>query len=560
MSAPAKRQLRELARVVLGFAALAIGYTYPLAFKLSSLGRTDNADGQFAIWNVAWVARTLVVDPLNVFDANIFHPHRWTLAYSEANLGAGLIALPVYWLTRNPYAAFNFALLASFVLSGAATYYLVRYLTHDRRAAWISGMCFAFCPYLFGHVPHIQLLMAAGLPLTLLAFHRLVDSPTPGRAITLGLTMTLQTIFCAYYGVMAMLIVGFGVLFVALADRRWSNRTYWKAVAIAAGVAILTASPLALPYALLLQTDSSFGRSLDAAREYAATWRMYLASNSYLHAPLMNIVGRSGELLFPGIVAAVFGAVGAWATWRSTDRSRGWFYLSLAALAVWVSLGPDAGLYRALYATIPGFTLMRAPSRFGLIVPLALSVLAGIGIAVLLAQRPRGRLVAAALAVLAGAELAVPLRLTPVPPVEPAYQLLAGLPRGAVLDLPVYSHPFRFLRARYQLGSTAHWMPIVVAYSDFVPGEFMEKMNALAGFPSRAAFKLLERDRVRYVVFHMREFKTPEAQRTLREGLEQFAPYLRRLHADDGAMLYEIVGFPDGGAITPDSAAISDGR
>jgi hypothetical protein len=44
-----------------------------------------------AIWNVAWVARTLVTDPLHVFDANIFYPHRQTLSYSESNLGAGIL-------------------------------------------------------------------------------------------------------------------------------------------------------------------------------------------------------------------------------------------------------------------------------------------------------------------------------------------------------------------------------------------------------------------------------------------------------------------------------------
>ena len=102
--------------------------------------RVDNADGQFSIWNVAWVARTLVVDPLHVFDANIFYPHRWTLAYSETNLGAGILAIPVYWLTRNPYAAHNFVFLLSFVLSGTGTYYLVRYLAGDRRAAAVAGL------------------------------------------------------------------------------------------------------------------------------------------------------------------------------------------------------------------------------------------------------------------------------------------------------------------------------------------------------------------------------------------------------------------------------------
>src|SRR5258708_26434548 len=36
------------------------------------------------------------------------------------------------------------------------------------------------------------------------------------------------------------------------------------------------------------------------------------------------------------------------------------------------------------------------------------------------------------------AELRVPLSFRRIPRVEPAYRVLAGLPRGAVLELPVY--------------------------------------------------------------------------------------------------------------------------
>ena len=89
--------------------ALTALLTSPLAFHLGALGRIDNGDGRFSIWNVAWVARTLVVDPLHVFDANIFYPHRGTLAYSETNLGAGILAIPAYWATGDSYAAHNFA-------------------------------------------------------------------------------------------------------------------------------------------------------------------------------------------------------------------------------------------------------------------------------------------------------------------------------------------------------------------------------------------------------------------------------------------------------------------
>ena len=78
----------EACAVVIVSAILASVFTYPIAFKLGRVGRVDNGDGQLSIWNVAWVAHALAVDPLRVFDANIFYPHRGTLAYSENNLGA----------------------------------------------------------------------------------------------------------------------------------------------------------------------------------------------------------------------------------------------------------------------------------------------------------------------------------------------------------------------------------------------------------------------------------------------------------------------------------------
>ena len=53
----------HLALAALAGLALAILMTWPLATGLGHLGRTDanDADGQLSIWNVSWVARTLVV-------------------------------------------------------------------------------------------------------------------------------------------------------------------------------------------------------------------------------------------------------------------------------------------------------------------------------------------------------------------------------------------------------------------------------------------------------------------------------------------------------------------
>ena len=530
--------------MLLGFGALTVALIHPLAFHLGTVGRIDNGDGQLSIWNVAWVARTLVVDPLHVFDANIFHPHRWTLAYSETNLGAGALAIPVYWATRNPYAAHNFVLLLSFVLSAAGTYYLVRYLAGDRCAAAIAAIGFAFSPYIFSHLPHIQLLMTAGLPLSLLAFHRVADRPNARRGAVLGVVMALEALFCGYYAVFVGLVIGFSVLFIAAARRLWSDSRYWTAVAVAAGVAIAAALPLFLPY-LSLQQSTGFTRSLDGARQYSAEWRTYFASSARAHRWMLPLIGHWGEMLFPGFVTLVFGAAGAAVGWTTGGRRReiASLYSSLAALAFWASLGPSAGLYTALYRALPIFSLLHAPSRFGLVVGLCLSVLAGLGLSALLARASRPALSAALLAAAAMADVVTPLRFPQVRPVDPAYRVLATLPRGAVLEMPVYSAKFGFERTRYMLSSTAHWMPLVDAYSDHIPQDFNEHAGVLGSFPTREAFSLLEADRVRYAVFHL-DLYSQDSRRELRERLNTFSPYLREHYGDERTTLYEIVGYP----------------
>jgi hypothetical protein len=545
MSAASGGRRRELVLVTLAFVGLAVVFTYPLAFRLGSLSRADNGDGQFAIWNVAWVARALAVDPLNVFDANIFHPNRGTLAYSEANLGAGLVAMPVYWLTGSPYAAYNFVLLFSFVASGVAMYLLLRYLFHDELAAFIAAVAFAFCPYLFGHIPHVQLLMTAGMPLSMLAFHRFADHPTLTRGSLLGLAMAVQTVFCAYYGIFVLLMIGYAALFTAGVRHRLADRGYWTGLGAGAVVALAVIAPLVIPY-FTFQRETGFERSLDAAREYAAQLRMYVASNAYAHSWMMRLAGASGELLFPGFFAVIFAGVGVVVARTADRRTReaAVLYGSIGVLALWLSAGPAGGLYGLLYNVVPGFTFLRAPSRMGVIVTFALVVIAAIGASALVARTtPRMRLVfGAVLTSLVVMELLPPIRWTPAPEVAPAYRVLAGLPKGPLLELPVYSHRFRFLRARYMLNSTAHWMPLVVAYSDHVPSSLADSVDDLADFPSHLAFKHVERDGIRYVLIHLAEYT--RQREALDARLDAFGNYLRLLHADDRMLLYEVIGSP----------------
>jgi hypothetical protein len=536
---------RELAAVLIISGLLTAALTYPVLFKIGHVGRVDNGDGQWSIWIVAWVARTLVLDPWHVFDANIFYPHRGTLAYSENNLGAGALAIPAYWLTGgNPYAGHNTVVLLSFILTATGTYYLVRYLTHDRRAATVSAICFAFCPYLFAHMAHIQLLIIAGLPFSMLAFHRMADRPTIGRGAGLGAAMAAQAVCCGYYGVFVMLMIGFAILVVAGMRRMWTDRAYWTASATSAAVSLALVIPLFRPY-VSLRRDLGFERSLNDARTYSANWSAYLASSSYAHAWLLRFLPPWGaEVIFPGTVALVFGVAGLWLARRMRGGELTVLYGGLAALACWTSFGPAGGLYSVLYRTVPVFALMRAPGRFGAIVAFALSVLAGAALATLLPHMRRGTLVGIIIAALAAAELKVPLRMPEAIPVEPVYRALAVLPRAPVIEMPFfYPQVGLFQHTKYMLASTSHWFPLVNGYSDYIPPDFYQHVMVLATFPSRGALKTLEPSGVRYAVFHMNAFNTQNRNDVLTR-IEEAAPYLRLLYRDDFTRLYEIVGFP----------------
>ena len=534
---------RELAIVLAVFAVLTAALTYPLAFKPGQVGRVDHADGQFSIWNVAWVARTLLVDPLHVYDANIFYPHRGTLAYSEGNLGTGLLAVPAYWATGNPYAAHNSAVLLSFLLTAMGTYYLVRYLIGDRRAAAISAICFAFCPHLFAHMAQVQVLMTLGIPFCMLAFHRVADRPTPGRGAALGLAMAGQALCSGYYGIFVLLMVGFAVLVIAWHRGLWRDRGYWLAIAVGAIVAIAVVAPFFVPYAVLQRT-TGFKRTIADAANYSANWSAYLASAAYAHAWWLRWLPRWTEVNFPGVVATIFGLAGVAAARTPREREVVLVYGSLAVLACWASFGPSAGLYTVLYMIVPPFSWMRVPGRFGVVVTFALAVLAGLALARLLAQTRRATIVATMIAAVAVGELVVDLRLRDVPALSPAYRALAVLPRGPVIELPFYYPEVGlFQHAKYMLASTSHWMPLVNGYSDYIPADFRDHVMTLAPFPSRDSLNILEPDRVRYAMFHLNGYNASNRADVLAR-LRELAPYFRPLYEDETTRLYEIVGYP----------------
>jgi len=501
---------------------------------------------------VAWVARTLVADPRGLYDANIFYPHRGTLAYSEANLGAGALAVPFYWASGgNPYVAHNAVVFIAFVLALTGSYSLVRHLTGHLGGAAVASVGFAFCPYVFSHIPHIQLLMTAGLPYSLLALHRFVERQTAGRAAVLGLALAAQALSCGYYGIFAGLLAGYGVLFYAVSRGLWRGWRFWAGAAFAAGLSVAIVLPFFLPF-LELQQGEGFARSLDDSRRWSANWRSYVASGAWAHRWVLARLDPWVEVLFPGVVTTVLGLLGvaglagaARVKPAGVNRDDGWFYASVAVIALWSSFGPAAGLYAWLYKAVPVFSWLRAPSRLGLLVALALAVLGGFAVKALLGRARRPAAAAAALVALAMADVCVvPLFMVEARPVAPAYESLRKWPYGPVAEFPFFYLRMDFPRhSEYMLASTAHWRPLINGYSDYIPPEFRAMVIPLSSFPNPESFAILKQLRAKYVVFHLNLYDR-HALADLRARIEQYREYLQPIRLEDPVWLFHIAAWP----------------
>jgi len=536
----------EATAVVLGAVVLACVFTYPYIFQFTNAGRLDTNDGRWSIWVVSWVAHALTTDPRQLFAANIFYPHTNALAFSEGNIVEGVIGAPIWLLTKNPYTTHNFVFLFAFAQSFVATYYLIRHLTGDRRAAILAGIMYAFCPFAFVRQAHIQLLMIGFLPWVLLAWHRFLDRTTIARAIELGVVMCLTGLACAYYGIFAGGMIAFASIWFAIARRRWKDKSYLIGVAVAALVCVGLIAPFFIPY-LQMQESTGFQRPLSG--QYSANVGAWLISSAWAHRWWAEYLYKPSEALFPGILAIVLGIWGATFV-RERDgvglrRDEARYYIGLAIFTFWLTFGPQAYLYTLLYYTIPVFSFLRAPSRAGIVVTLCLVILAAPALIVLMRRKTQNVAFAMLFVLVVADTYRAPLRMREAPPLPSAYRTLAGLPKAPVIELPYWASSIDFHRhAEYLLTSTAHWQPLINGYSDHIPQDFRDQAPVLATFPSRESFAILERLGARYAVFHL-DLMAPNDRDDLIRRLDvDYLGYLKPIEKDGNVWLYEIVSWP----------------
>jgi hypothetical protein len=488
------------------FVLLAVVHTWPLARSPAHLSRNDNGDTLLNTWAIAWVAHQLPRDPIHLFDANIFYPERRTLAYSEAMIVQGLMAMPIRAAGASPVLTYNLVLLAGFALTGWAFCLLVHRWTASWSAGYMSGSLAAFNSHVLVRLGHLQTQHVEFIALMLFALDRLFASRRVRDAVWLGCAFALQGLTSVYLLVFSTWMLMFAVI---ARLREWLRRDAVRTaglLALSAGVAVVMLAPYLLVY-YELHRSTGFERTVSDARLFAGSWVNYLSSGSRLHYALWSqpYFVESVSPTFPGFVCLML--VGAAIAWPETRRDPRVVMCGVAAAGcAGVSMSPNLLFYPLLHRAIPLFRAVRVPAHLGQIVLLMLAVLAGYGLAGLQRRWRSVRTwpaVAVALCALANIEaLRAPLWYAPFSEIPPIYGVLADQPGAVVVELPFYDARHSFGNAPYMLNSTRHWRPMLNGFSGFGPASYGETYTIVQSFPDAASLIALRARGVTHVVVH----------------------------------------------------------
>lgn len=527
------------------YAVLTLAMTYPIGVNPAGLKLGGGSDPSLYVWTIGWGTHALTHAPWAAFDANIFFPHKNTLAYSENALGSSLLALPAMWATGDALVATNVVALLSVWLCALGGYFLARTLGLSPAASFLCGLIFAFAPPRFARLAQIHLAVH-WVPFGLAFLHRYLERGL-ARDLHLALGMVTLQALTSGHGA-AFLLLGWTILIA-----------FWLAWGLPLvltqrlrhvglrGILIL------LPAALTFVPYWLAGREVALERVYddmGVSWSSYVSSPSHVHRYLVSLLPdwawirqEPDAFLFPGVITL---ALAALACSRRASRDR-WVYLTMAGMSLWMSIGPPWSIWRWVY-WLPGLNFIRVPSRFTMLGILALAVLAGIGFDRLVKAWPRRRQLITAIglsAVLIAEFVMAPIDARPFRIDATAVdRWLDSQPKPfAVAEVPLSESRTDARRAEmattYMLHSLAHHQPTVFGYSGAEPSSYKSLYDDLIRFPSDTSLTRLMDLGVTYVVVHL-EYYAAEYRPEYEARLASFTDRLQLVHQDGLGRVYRL--------------------
>lgn len=357
------------------FALITVFAFHPILTNFS----TSLAD-RFDYPYIGWVLYQNMHNLLNgsftsYFQTSAFYPHPYGLLFSDLLLPQALLAMPVYVLTGNIIASFNFVFLLTFFLNFIAWYILWYVISKNIKAAWLGGILSVFGPFFHTQIGHFQMqsYWPAVFAFTILFYFRNRQLlPRIPNTVLAGLLMAIQFLASVYLFVFAMsaIVLKFLVHMLSKAERAEYARELLT-VCVVAGVFVL---PFVKGY-YDMKEYYSLERHAEEYILYSAHPTDYLFTNGYrsffYSMPIFNqwnafnkhVIGE--RALFPGFTLLLLSFLGIYAhrkhsqgTLIGIELSKETLsYMLIGLMGLLFSFGPRLS-FNGTYAHIPNVYLL----------------------------------------------------------------------------------------------------------------------------------------------------------------------------------------------------------
>ncbi|TRZ96081.1 hypothetical protein D4R78_02100 [bacterium] len=386
------------------FMLLTLLTTYPLIFKIKNHipGFYSTDEPYAALWNFWWI-KYAWVKGLSSHDYS-------TLAVP---FGINYLEFSIYpvwefinkWLSifTSNFITYNLEVLLSFMLAGICMYSLAHFLTKSRMCGILSGVIYAFCPYHFARAwQHLGLAQIQWMPLYLLSLLILIKKRNLKNAFIAALCFYLVFAFEFHYAY--FMFITTIVLIIWMKNKLSTIKSF----TVVAAIILVTVSPVI--FAIAKNTANVISAGVKAEYGFVRPFNDLFTQSArplsyFLPASFHPVFGKFTEhfigsslygesltehTLYLGWIPLILAFI-AFKRRKSWDSPYLRFFIVLAIVAwffsqpPWWQIGPIK-IYMPSFFMYKILPMFRAYCRFGIVLMLAVAVLAGFGMKFILVR------------------------------------------------------------------------------------------------------------------------------------------------------------------------------
>ncbi|HEX7588030.1 MAG TPA: hypothetical protein VF478_06930, partial [Anaerolineae bacterium] len=401
------RKYRADILALVAYLLLAIILTYPLILHFATHVPGDGSDDPALAWNLWWVPYAILhLGASPIYTDYMFYPIGLNLAFYTLTYLNAFLAIPIQF-AANLVVAANVNLLLSYMLSGLGAYWLVKYVLPkaggerptSEMAAFAAGVLYAFSSnkMLYASLGQFNIASSQWIPFYILFLLKATRTGPPARRAWLRYGFLLG-LFLLFQALSEFIFASFLVIFTVAYLVYRLLATQFRLIAnpqliFTFLVAVLTFVIPMLPILIamvqdLLAEGDFFQRGLGFADVFSSDLLGFFVP-SHLNPVLGNLQAQFQfaytNFAYLGFAALLLAALAAW----KVPQARSWGVW--AAIFVLISLGPDLRVNgRAIDVPFLPFNWLleipfvkgnRYPSRWSVMVTLALAVMVGYGVA-----------------------------------------------------------------------------------------------------------------------------------------------------------------------------------